>query len=329
MTKFSSRPAPVQGVPGLNGRLAERLRSAGLDPVAVAGFVAAALAEDLAGGSDVTTAATVAAGATGRADLVTRSAGVAAGLPVAAAVFALVPGNCDQAGPAGAELASAELVADGDHVAAGQPVLRVTGPIGPILTAERTALNLLCHLSGVATLTRQWADAVAGTGARIRDTRKTTPGMRALEKYAVRCGGGLNHRMALSDAALIKDNHVAAAGSVAAAFAAVRALAPGLPLEVECDTLDQVAEALAAGADEILLDNFAVSDMAAAVVLTGGRARLEASGGLTLATARAVAETGVDYLAVGALTHSAPALDIGLDLVQASETIGTADATDD
>jgi nicotinate-nucleotide pyrophosphorylase (carboxylating) len=207
--------------------------------------------------------------------------------------------------------------------------MRVTGLIGPILTAERTALNLLCHLSGVATLTRQWADAVAGTRARIRDTRKTTPGMRALEKYAVRCGGGLNHRMALSDAALIKDNHVAAAGSVAAAFAAVRRQAPGLPLEVECDNLDQVAEALAAGADEILLDNFAVPDMAAAVALTGGRARLEASGGLTLATARQVAETGVDYLAVGALTHSAPALDIGLDLVQASQTIGTADATDD
>ncbi|HKD87317.1 MAG TPA: carboxylating nicotinate-nucleotide diphosphorylase [Streptosporangiaceae bacterium] len=328
MTELSNGPAPAQGVPGLNSGLAGRLRSAGLDPVAVAGFVAAALAEDLAGGRDVTTAATVAAGATGRGDLVARSAGVVAGLPVAAAVFALVPGNLDR-DPAGAELACVELVADGDHVVSGQPVLRVTGPIGPILTAERTALNLFCHLSGVATLTRQWADAVAGTGARVRDTRKTTPGMRALEKYAVRCGGGLNHRMALSDAALIKDNHVAAAGSVAAAFAAVRALAPGLPLEVECDTLDQVTEALAAGAEEILLDNFAVPDMATAVALTAGRARLEASGGLTLATARAVAETGVDYLAVGALTHSAPALDIGLDLVQASETIGTADATGD
>jgi nicotinate-nucleotide pyrophosphorylase (carboxylating) len=326
MTKFPVGPAPAAGVPALNTRLAERLRSAGLDPVAVAGFVAAALAEDLAGGSDVTTSATVAAGATGRGDLVARSAGVVAGLPVAAAAFALACGNL---GPAGVELDCADLVEDGGRVVAGQPLLRVTGLIGPILTAERTALNVLCHLSGVATLTRQWADAVAGTGARIRDTRKTTPGMRALEKYAVRCGGGLNHRMALSDAALIKDNHVAAAGSVAAAFAAVRAQAPGLPLEVECDTLDQVAEALAAGADEILLDNFAVPDMAAAVALTAGRARLEASGGLTLGTARAVAETGVDYLAVGALTHSAPALDIGLDLVQASETIGTADATGD
>jgi nicotinate-nucleotide pyrophosphorylase (carboxylating) len=317
MSKLPGAPAPAEGGPVISISLAERLQSVGLDPVAVARFASAALAEDLAGGSDVTTAATVAAGATGRADLVARSAGVVAGLPVAAAVFALAPGNRSGDGRDEVQLDCAELVSDGERVAAGQPVLRVTGLIGPILTAERTALNLLCHLSGVATLTRQWADAVAGTGARIRDTRKTTPGMRALEKYAVRCGGGVNHRMALSDAALIKDNHVAAAGSVAAAFAAVRRQAPGLPLEVECDTLDQVAEALAAGADEILLDNFAVADMAAAVALAGGRARLEASGGLTLAAARAVAETGVDYLAVGALTHSAPALDIGLDLVQA------------
>jgi nicotinate-nucleotide pyrophosphorylase (carboxylating) len=334
MTSVQDGPAPDAGVPGVNSLLAERLRSAGLDPVALAGFVSAALAEDLAGGSDVTTAATVPAGATAHGDLVARSAGVVAGLPVAAAVFALAPGNPARADPnwvdpSRAELDCTELVADGDRVAAGQPLLRVTGLIGPILTAERTALNLLCHLSGVATLTRQWADAVAGTGARVRDTRKTTPGMRALEKYAVRCGGGLNHRMALSDAALIKDNHVVAAGSVAAALAAVRRQAPGLPLEVECDTLDQVAEALAAGAQEILLDNFLVSDMAAAVALAGGRARLEASGGLTLATARAVAETGVDYLAVGALTHSAPALDIGLDLDQASAMIGMPDAAHD
>jgi nicotinate-nucleotide pyrophosphorylase (carboxylating) len=160
-------------------------------------------------------------------------------------------------------------------------------------------------------------DAVAGTGAQIRDTRKTLPGLRALEKYAVRCGGGVNHRMSLADAALIKDNHVAAAGSVSAAFAAVTADAGGVPVEVECDTLAQVAEALAAGAELILLDNFAIGAMAEAVSLAAGRARLEASGGLTLATAREVAETGVDYLAVGALTHSAPALDIALDLVPA------------
>ncbi len=294
-------------VPDLNPELTKRLSAAGLDPGAVRSFAAAALAEDLSGGIDVTTAATVPPAERGRADLVARTPGVIAGLPVAEVVFWLTS----------AQVPCAPLVADGDRVAAGQPLLTVSGPIGPILTAERTALNLLCHLSGVATLTRRWVDAVAGTGAQIRDTRKTLPGMRALEKYAVRCGGGVNHRMSLSDAALIKDNHVAAAGSVGAAFAAVRAHAPGLPLEVECDTLDQVGEALAAGADLILLDNFDVPAMASAVRLADGRALLEASGGLTLATARAVAATGVDYLAVGALTHSAPALDIGLDLVQA------------
>ena len=300
-------------VPGLELRIAEQLRSAGLEPASVAALVRAALSEDLAGGIDVTTAATVPPGERGRADLVARRPGVIAGLPVAAAVFALAPGGPDEEA-----LDCVPLVADGAAVAARQPVLTVSGPVSAMLTAERTALNLLSHLSGIATLTRQWADAIAGTGARIRDTRKTTPGLRALEKYAVRCGGGVNHRMSLSDAALIKDNHVAAAGSVAAAFAAVRSMAPGLPLEVECDTLDQVSEALAAGADLILLDNFRLPDMRAAVDLAAGRAVLEASGGLTLPDARRVAETGVDYLAVGALTHSAPALDIGLDLTEAS-----------
>jgi nicotinate-nucleotide pyrophosphorylase (carboxylating) len=295
-------------VPDLNPDLALRLSVSGLDPGAVRSFVVAALAEDLAGGIDVTTAATVPPAERGRADLVSRAPGVVAGLPIAEAVFWLVS----------ADVQCSAIAADGDPVGAGHSLLTVSGPVGPILTAERTALNLLCHLYGVATLTRRWVDEVAGTGARIRDTRKTLPGMRALEKYAVRCGGGVNHRMSLSDAALIKDNHVAAAGSVGAAFAAVRAYAPGLPLEVECDTLDQVAEALAAGADLILLDNFDVPGLEAAVRLADGRALLEASGGLTLASARSVAQTGVDYLAVGALTHSAPALDIGLDLVQAS-----------
>jgi nicotinate-nucleotide pyrophosphorylase (carboxylating) len=300
--------APSESVPLLGDRIAGRLRAAGLDAAAVAALAAAALTEDLAGGIDVTTAASVPADARGEADVVARSAGVVAGLPVAAAVFWLAsPGD---------PVACNERAADGDAVAAGAAVLTVAGPIRALLTAERTALNLLCHLSGVATLTRRWVEAVAGTGAAIRDTRKTTPGLRALEKYAVRCGGGVNHRMSLSDAALIKDNHVAAAGSVGAAFAAVRALAPAIPLEVECDTLDQVEGALTAGADLILLDNFSVADMATAVRLADGRALLEASGGLTLARARAVAETGVDYLAVGALTHSAPALDFGLDLRQ-------------
>ena len=288
--------------------LARNLTEAGLDPHAVRSFVAAALAEDLAGGTDVTTVATVPAAERGRAHLVARVPGVVAGLAVAATAFSL----------SSLDVQCAAVVADGDQVAAGQPLLVVSGPVRPILTAERTALNLLCHLSGVATLTREWVDAVAGTGARIRDTRKTLPGLRTLEKYAVRCGGGVNHRMSLSDAALIKDNHVAVAGSVGAAFAAVRAHAPGLPVEVECDTLDEVTEALAVGADLILLDNFDIPGLVAAVLLADGRAVLEASGGLTLERARSVAQTGVDYLAVGALTHSAPALDIGLDLIQAS-----------
>jgi nicotinate-nucleotide pyrophosphorylase (carboxylating) len=295
-------------VPAIPVPLARRLAAAGLDPAQAIALVSAALAEDLAGGTDVTTAATVPAEALGRADLVARSAGVVAGLPVAELAFWLVrPGH---------EVTCRPRAADGDVVTAGQPVLTVTGPVRAILTAERTALNLLSQLSGVATLTRQFADAVAGTGARVRDTRKTIPGLRALQKYAVRCGGGVNHRMSLSDAALVKDNHVAAAGSVSAAFAAVRHQAPDLPVEVECDTLAQVAEAIEAGADLILLDNFSVEELATAVALAGGRAKLEASGRISLGGARAIAETGVDYLAVGALTHSAPVLDIGLDLAE-------------
>jgi nicotinate-nucleotide pyrophosphorylase (carboxylating) len=207
---------------------------------------------------------------------------------------------------------------DGDRVEAGQEVLRIAGPLREMLGAERTLLNFVTHLSGVATATRAWVDAVAGTGCAVRDTRKTLPGLRQLEKYAVRCGGGVNHRMGLGDAALVKDNHVAAAGGVAAAIAAVRRVAPDLPLEVECDTLEQVADALAAGAGLILLDNMALADLRAAVMLARQYpgTRLEASGGLRLETARAVAETGVDYVAVGALTHSSPALDLGLDLLE-------------
>jgi nicotinate-nucleotide pyrophosphorylase (carboxylating) len=207
------------------------------------------------------------------------------------------------------------LADDGDAVGRGRPVLAATGPVRSLLTAERTALNLLCHLSGIATLTATWVDAVAGTGARVRDTRKTTPGLRALEKHAVRCGGGVNHRMSLSDAALVKDNHVVAAGGVAAAFAAVRERFPGVPVEVECDTVDQVREVVAAGADLVLLDNMTTDDLRASVALCRASGVLtEASGGLSLDVARAVAETGVDFLAVGALTHSAPVLDLGLDL---------------
>jgi nicotinate-nucleotide pyrophosphorylase (carboxylating) len=191
----------------------------------------------------------------------------------------------------------------------------VSGPTRALLTAERTALNLVGHLSGVASLTRRWVDAVDGTGAAIRDTRKTTPGLRALEKYAVRCGGGLNHRMALGDAALVKDNHVAAAGGIRAAVDAVRTHAPDIPLEVECDTLDQVREAIDAGVELVLLDNFSLEDTRTAVALARpAGVRLEASGGLSLERAYEVAATGVDYLAVGALTHSSPVLDLGFDL---------------
>jgi nicotinate-nucleotide pyrophosphorylase (carboxylating) len=205
-------------------------------------------------------------------------------------------------------------VADGDRVVAGQKLLTVRSLTRDLLTGERSALNLLCRLSGIATTTRAWADALEGTDTKVRDTRKTTPGLRALEKYAVRCGGGVNHRMSLSDAALVKDNHVVAAGGVANAFKLVRQEFPGVPIEVEVDTVEQVQEVLEAGADLILLDNFTVEQTAQAVILVHDKAFLESSGRLTLANARAYADTGVHYLAVGALTHSAPILDIGLDL---------------
>jgi nicotinate-nucleotide pyrophosphorylase (carboxylating) len=266
-----------------------------------------ALAEDLGADGDVTSAATVEAGTVGRAEAAVRQAGVVAGVPVAARVFQRVSAG---------RLTVDETVEDGKAVEPGALVLSVAGPVRDILTAERTALNLLGHLSGVATLTRRWVDAVAGTGAVIRDTRKTLPGLRALQKYAVRCGGGGNHRMSLSDAALVKDNHVLAAGGAAHAFELVRLAWPGLPIEVEVDTLAQAREVVDAGADLVLLDNMSVADMRTAVEYATARgARTEASGGLTLDRARDVAETGVDYLAVGALTHSAPVLDIGLDLV--------------
>jgi nicotinate-nucleotide pyrophosphorylase (carboxylating) len=319
----------VRTAPGMSAETRAALVTAGLDPVAVAELVARALAEDLPGagaghlevggdhggiepglglglGVDATSAATVPADLDGVGAVVSRAAGVVAGLPVAAAVFETV------GGPAVRVTLTA---ADGDVVAPGAAVLRAEGPVRGLLTAERTALNLLCHLSGVATATRAWVDAVAGSGAAIRDTRKTLPGLRALEKYAVRCGGGVNHRMSLVDAALVKDNHVVAAGGVAAAFTAVRRRFPELPVEVECDTVDQVTEAVRAGADLILCDNMTTDELRASVAIARpAGVRLEASGGLTLDVAAAVAATGVDYLAVGGLTHSAPALDLGLDL---------------
>lgn len=284
------------------------LEDARLDPKALESLVLAAIEEDLDGGVDVTTVATVPPDQRATLDLVARSAGVAAGIPVAAAVFMAVSGDDD--------LDITFGVGDGDRVEPGDVLLSVTGLTHELLRAERPALNMLGHLGGIATLTRAWADAIGGTKASIRDTRKTTPGLRKLEKYAVRCGGGQNHRMSLSDAALVKDNHVLAAGGVAAAFEAVRAMFPEVPVEVEVDSMDQLDEVLAAGADLVLLDNFTPADMAAAVQRTAGRARLEASGGLSLVNAAEVAATGVDYIAVGALTHSAPVLDIGADLRQ-------------
>jgi nicotinate-nucleotide pyrophosphorylase (carboxylating) len=269
--------------------------------------VTTALAEDLRYGPDVTTAATVPADAVAVADFTPRAPGVLAGAPVALAVLDEV------LGVGGYEVLTA--LPDGAALRRGEPALTVRAPVRGLLTAERTALNLLCHLCGVATATRAWVDALAGTGAAVRDTRKTLPGLRLLEKYAVRCGGGVNHRLGLGDAVLIKDNHVAAAGSVAAALQAARALAPGLPCEVEVDSLAQLDEVLALDAELVLLDNFTAEQTAEAVRRRGSAATLlESSGGLTLAHARAYGEAGVDFVSVGALTHSVTALDLGLDL---------------
>ncbi len=279
--------------------------STGLDSDDLLRVARTALDEDLRYGPDVTTAATVPASAVATASFGTRQPGVLAGVPVARAVLDEVVVDY--------EVLSAR--SDGDRLAAGDPVLVVRAPLQSLLTAERTALNLLTHLSGIATVTAQWVAAVDGTGAQIRDTRKTLPGLRLLEKYAVRCGGGVNHRLGLGDAILIKDNHVAAAGSVSAAYQAARAAAPDLPCEVEVDSLAQLDEVLALRAELVLLDNFTVEQTAEAVRRRGDSAtRLESSGGLSLEVARAYAETGVDYLAVGALTHSVRALDIGLDI---------------
>ncbi|MEV6116560.1 carboxylating nicotinate-nucleotide diphosphorylase [Streptomyces sp. NPDC052109] len=293
---------------GLDPALAELLAAAGLDPVEVEDIANVAIQEDLDGGVDVTTVATIPEDATATGDFTAREAGVVAGLRVAEAVLSVV---CTD------EFEVERHVEDGDRVAAGQKLLSVTTRTRDLLTAERSALNILCRLSGIATATRAWADVLEGTTTRVRDTRKTTPGLRSLEKFAVRCGGGVNHRMSLSDAALVKDNHVVAAGGVAQAFKAVREHFPEVPIEVEVDTLHQLREVVEAGADLILLDNFTPEECAEAVGIVRGRALLEASGRLTLDIARVYADTGVDFLAVGALTHSAPILDIGLDLREA------------
>ena len=262
-----------------------------------------AITEDLAGGVDITSTATLAADAKLNAQFVARKDGVIAGIEMAIATLAEV-GVTD----------ATALVKDGDHVKGGTVLIKVTGNARGILLAERTALNFLGHLSGIATLTAQWVHAVAGTKTQIRDTRKTTPGMRVLEKYAVRMGGGTNHRMSLSDAALIKDNHIAAAGGVVQAFSLVREKFPNSEIEIEVDNLQQLREVLPLNPGLVLLDNMSPAQCAEAVALVAGATKLEASGGITIENARAYAEAGVDYIAVGALTHSAPNFDIGLDM---------------
>jgi nicotinate-nucleotide pyrophosphorylase (carboxylating) len=274
-----------------------------LDRALLAGLVSRFLAEDI-GTGDVTTSVMVPADAFASASLVFRMPGVVAGLPAVVEVYRQLS----------AEVTVMESAHEGDVMEAGAVAAVVQGPARPILTGERVALNMLQRLSGIATLTRRYVEAVEGTGARIADTRKTTPGLRALEKYAVAVGGGRNHRMGLYDAVMIKDNHIAAAGSIAEAVArARRAIPHTMTITVECDRLDQVDEALEAGADILLLDNMTDDVRAEAASRCRGRAVAEASGGITLETARRIAETGVQVLSVGALTHSAAALDIGMD----------------
>lgn len=273
-------------------------------------LVAVALAEDLADGGDVTTLATVPADLAGHAELTARAAGVIAGIDLVTSVYRQLD----------TRIRVDVMAAEGAHVAPGDVVGVVEGPLQAILTGERTALNLVTHLSGVSTMTRAFVDAVDGTGCAVRDTRKTTPGMRRLEKAAVLAGGGVNHRVGLFDGVLVKDNHVAAAGSVGAATRLALAAAGSLPVQVEVDTLDQLVEALEAGARDVLLDNFTPEQTAEAVryvralEATHGVVLLESSGTITLDTVRAYAETGVDRVSVGALTHSAPQLDLALDV---------------
>lgn len=285
------------------------LDAAGLDLEATRAHIEAALDEDLAWGPDATTNATIGADITGTAKIVSREPGCLAGVPIAALALQIT------AERDGVDLDIEVLKNDGDTVDAGQPILRATGSVRTLLTAERTALNYVSQLSGVATATHAWTKALQGTGIAVRDTRKTVPGLRILQKYAVRCGGGINHRMGLGDSALIKDNHILATGSPAAAFRAVREQFPDLPMEVECDTLEQVAEAVHAGAELVLLDNMSPETTKAAVeICRPAGVRTEASGGITFDNVAAYSATGVDYIAVGALTHSSRVLDLGFDL---------------
>jgi nicotinate-nucleotide pyrophosphorylase (carboxylating) len=297
----------------LTSATAAALANAGLQAKDVQRVIKEALREDLGAGPDVTTQSTVPKDQRSKAVFATRSAGCVAGIDIGVAVLEMVCGPKN--------VLVEKKASDAERVEPGRVLMHVTAPTRGLLTAERTALNLLGHLSGIASATRKWADVIAASGAQVRDTRKTTPGLRALEKYAVRCGGGVNHRMSLSDAALVKDNHIVAAGGVAQAFAAVRAAAPKIAVEIEVDTLEQLHVALGAGADLVLLDNMVPAVLRDAVLIaeahratTGKSVILEASGGLTLDNAADVAATGVRYISVGALTHSSSVLDIGLDM---------------
>ena len=283
-------------------QLRENIKTLGLSPNHIFQQVKDAIAEDLAGGEDITSVATISESAVVNAEFISRSAGVVSGLHVAAAVLEYCGINHYEV-----------LVDEGAKVSAGKILITAQGNTRKLLLAERSALNFLSHLSGISTLTNQWVAAVSGTKCQIRDTRKTTPGLRHLEKFAVRMGGGVNHRLGLSQAALIKDNHILATGSISKAFNAIKKEFPGKEIEIEVDSIEQLKEVISLKPELILLDNMSVEQCIEAVSITAGSVALEASGGITINNAKAYAATGVNYLAIGALTHSAPTLDIGLD----------------
>jgi nicotinate-nucleotide pyrophosphorylase (carboxylating) len=283
-------------------QLRDNLKNLGLSPNHIFQQVKDAISEDLAGGQDLTSVATITQLQVSTADFVTRTGGVVSGLHVVAAVLEYCGVNHYEV-----------LVDEGAKVSAGKVLITAQGNTQKLLLAERTALNFLSHLSGISTLTNQWVSEISGTKCQVRDTRKTTPGLRMLEKFAVRMGGGTNHRLSLSQAALIKDNHILAAGSISAAFNATKKMFPDKSIEIEVDSIDQLNEAVKLKPDLILLDNMSVEQCSQAVLISAGLVKLEASGGIAISNAKSYAETGVDYLAIGSLTHSAPALDIGLD----------------
>ena len=283
-------------------QLRDNLKNLGLSPNHIFQQVKDAISEDLAGRQDLTSVATITQSQVSTADFTTRASGIVSGLHVVAAVLEYCGVNHYEV-----------LVDEGAKVSAGKVLITAQGNTQKILLAERTALNFLSHLSGISTLTNQWVSEISGTKCQIRDTRKTTPGLRMLEKFAVRMGGGVNHRLSLSQAALIKDNHIMAAGSISDAFNAIKKMYPDKSIEIEVDSIDQLKEAITLKPDLILLDNMSTDQCSEAVSITNGLVKLEASGGIAITNAKAYAATGVDYLAIGSLTHSAPALDIGLD----------------